>query len=258
MQHQETIHCPHCEGTDLQKNGKVKGVQNFFCKSCRRYFKRAYRYRVYQPGVREEIDKLTLNGSGVRDVARVLNINKNTVSNHFKKKAPRKVNPYIEQEVAQGKTNSLVCQLRIKATQWDEMWSYCRCKRNQRWTWYIICHYTGRVVAWICGPRTDAVLEELLEMVAHLPIKKCLTDAWGGYVRKLKQRYKHLIGKEFTQDIERRNLNFRTHLKRLHRRTICFSKDETIHDNVIGMYIERYYFHSGTFNAPPPEPAQLI
>ena len=85
MQHQETIHCPHCEGTDLKKNGKVKGVQNFFCKSCRRYFKREYRYRVYQPGVRGEIDKLTLNGSGMRDVARVLNINKYTLSNHFKK-----------------------------------------------------------------------------------------------------------------------------------------------------------------------------
>lgn len=47
--------------------------------------------------------------------------------------------------------------------------------------------------------------------------------------------------------IERKNLNFRTHLKQLSRRTICFSKDEDIHDNVIGMYIEKYYYKSGTF-----------
>ncbi|MGX9727383.1 MAG: IS1 family transposase [Candidatus Electronema sp. VV] len=41
------------------------------------------------------------------------------------------------------------------------------------------------------------------------------------------------------EDRERRNLNFRTHIKRLNRRTICFSKNEKIYDNVIGMYIDR-------------------
>ncbi|MDR1582354.1 MAG: IS1 family transposase, partial [Prevotellaceae bacterium] len=39
-----------------------------------------------------------------------------------------------------------------------------------------------------------------------------------------------------TWKIERKNLNFRTHLKRLNRKTVCFSKNEQIHDNVIGMY----------------------
>ncbi|MDR2510974.1 MAG: IS1 family transposase, partial [Bacteroidales bacterium] len=43
------------------------------------------------------------------------------------------------------------------------------------------------------------------------------------------------------------NLNFRTHLKRLNRKTICFSKNETVHDNVIGMYIENFYFRTGTY-----------
>ncbi|KAA6306370.1 hypothetical protein EZS27_041975, partial [termite gut metagenome] len=30
-------------------------------------------------------------------------------------------------------------------------------------------------------------------------------------------------------------------------KTICFSKNETVHDNVIGMYIERYYYKNGTY-----------
>jgi hypothetical protein len=47
-----------------------------------------------------------------------------------------------------------------------------------------------------------------------------------------------------TWKIERKNLNFRTHIKRLNRKTICYSRDEQIHDNVIGMYIEQYYFRS--------------
>ncbi len=56
-----------------------------------------------------------------------------------------------------------------------------------------------------------------------------------------------LIGKDQTWKIERKNLNFRTHIKRLNRKTICFSKNEQIHDNVIRMYIEKYYYKSGTY-----------
>jgi hypothetical protein len=48
--------------------------------------------------------------------------------------------------------------------------------------------------------------------------------------------------------IERKNLNFRTHFKLLKRKTICFPKNETVHDNVIGMYIETYYYKTGTYS----------
>ena len=58
----------------------------------------------------------------------------------------------------------------------------------------------------------------------------------------------HFCGKDNTWKIERKNLNFRTHIKRLQRKTICFSKNEQIHDNVIGLYIERYYFRYGKFS----------
>ena len=50
-----------------------------------------------------------------------------------------------------------------------------------------------------------------------------------------------------TWKIERKNLNFRTHIKRLNRKTICFSKSEQIHDNVIGTYIETFYYKTGTY-----------
>ena len=36
-------------------------------------------------GVKEQIDTLILNSSGVRDTARILGINKNTVISHLKK-----------------------------------------------------------------------------------------------------------------------------------------------------------------------------
>jgi insertion element IS1 protein InsB len=84
--------------------------------------------------------------------------------------------------------------------------------------------------------------------VSHLPISVCHTDDWGAYGRLLPQEYLHRVGKDNTWKIERKNLNFRTHIKRLGRKTICFSKNEQIHDNVIGMYIEKYYFRHGSFS----------
>ncbi|HEX8493561.1 MAG TPA: IS1 family transposase, partial [Pyrinomonadaceae bacterium] len=36
------------------------------------------------------------------------------------------------------------------------------------------------------------------------------------------------------------NLNFRTHLKRLQRRTICFSKSTEMHEALIKLYIDQH------------------
>ncbi|PSW75764.1 IS1 family transposase, partial [Photobacterium damselae] len=51
------------------------------------------------------------------------------------------------------------------------------------------------------------------------------------------------IGKRYTQRIERTNLTLRSRLKRLVRKTIGFSKSEEMHDKVIGMFIEREFYH---------------
>ena len=63
----------------------------------------------------------------------------------------------------------------------------------------------------------------------------------GAYQRHL-DTDKHEIGKRNTQKIERKNLNFRTWIKRLTRKTICFSKSELMHDTVIGLLINKVEF----------------
>src|SRR5262249_40157595 len=42
--------------------------------------------------------------------------------------------------------------------------------------------------------------------------------------------------------IESKHINLRTRIKRLVRRTICFSKTERMHDLVIGLFVNRYEF----------------
>ena len=48
--------------------------------------------------------------------------------------------------------------------------------------------------------------------------------------------------KRKTQKIERKHLRLRTRIKRITRRTICFSKSEVMHDLVIELFTNRYEF----------------
>jgi hypothetical protein len=53
---------------------------------------------------------------------------------------------------------------------------------------------------------------------------------------------KHLIGKDKTWEIERKHLTLRTRIKRLTRKTICFSKSILMHNIVVGLFINRFEF----------------
>ena len=63
----------------------------------------------------------------------------------------------------------------------------------------------------------------------------------GAYARHL-DAAQHTVGKAHTQKIESKHINLRTRIKRLVRRTICFSKTERMHDLVVGLLINRYEF----------------
>lgn len=128
----------------------------------------------------------------------------------------------------------------------DEFWSFVGKKSNQRWTWYAIEKQTGIIISWHNGKRTDEDLMQLLKQMKNIPINKYYTDDWCAYSRLIPFD-KHVIGKDETWKIERKNLNFRIHIKRLNRKTICYSKNEAIHDNVIGTYIEKFYYKTGLY-----------
>ena len=48
--------------------------------------------------------------------------------------------------------------------------------------------------------------------------------------------------RDTAQKIERKHLMLRTRIKRLARKTICFSKSTQLHNIVIGLFINRYEF----------------
>ena len=67
------------------------------------------------------------------------------------------------------------------------------------------------------------------------------TDYWGAYTRHLDPD-EHNPGKRNTQQIERKHLTLRTRIKRLTRKTICYSRSPQMHDIVIGLFVNRYEF----------------
>ena len=91
------------------------------------------------------------------------------------------------------------------------------------------------------GEHKDRVFLELKGLLEPFGISRFYTDKWGAYQRHLNPE-QHIIGKANTQKIERKHLTLRTRIKRLARKTICFSKIQQMHDIVIGLFVNRYEF----------------
>ena len=84
------VPCPHCQSIEVIKAGKqANGVQRYQCQNgqCeRRIFLLHYQHRARVLEVRHQVVDMALNGSGVRDTARVLQISTATVIQELKKK----------------------------------------------------------------------------------------------------------------------------------------------------------------------------
>ena len=130
---------------------------------------------------------------------------------------------------------------RVQEAEMDEMWSFVQSKQQQRWLWHAIDHASGKILAYVLAPHEDSAFVQLKALLQPFGITRFFTDGWGSYQRYLDQQV-HTIGKSNTQKIERKHLTLRTRIKRLARKTICFSKSIEMHDLVIGLFINRYEF----------------
>lgn len=223
----EKITCPHCSSFNLKKNGKTRNKkQKYLCKACRRQFITDYRYQGCRPFISSLILKMTLNGSGIRDISRVLAISVNTVLKTIREAA--------------AKLPVLRPPTKAQTVELDEFWSFVGSKSKQRWTWLALTSSTRRIGAVVNGRRTDKNCSRLLEKYQNSQIKEFASDEWQSYPKYIPTNL-HYVGKDKTQRVERTNLNFRLHLKRLGRRTIAFSKSDEMHDAVINLYI---YYHN--------------
>jgi insertion element IS1 protein InsB len=102
-------------------------------------------------------------------------------------------------------------------------------------------HHSGKVLAYVFGRRQDEAFLKLKALLEPFGITKYYTAYWGAYMRHLDPD-EHQPCKRNTQKIECKHLTLRARIKRLARKTICFSKSIQMHDIVIGLFVNRYEF----------------
>ena len=94
----ESVRCPHCASIEVVKYGTTaNGKERFRCQKADRggrTFIREYAYQGRLPQVKRQSVEMTRNGSGVRDIARVLQISPTTVIEELKKR-PQPSSPSI-------------------------------------------------------------------------------------------------------------------------------------------------------------------
>jgi insertion element IS1 protein InsB len=83
------VQCPHCQSIEVIKAGKQSnGAQRYQCQNgqcARRIFLLQYQDRGRAPEIRRQVIDMAINGSGIRDTARVLRISPTTVIALLKK-----------------------------------------------------------------------------------------------------------------------------------------------------------------------------
>ncbi len=84
------VHCPDCQSVDVVRYGTQRnGEQRYRCNNthCPRHiFLLQYHNQGRLPAVKQRIVDMALNGSGIRDTARVLGVSPTTVIDTIKKK----------------------------------------------------------------------------------------------------------------------------------------------------------------------------
>ena len=84
------VKCPHCHSTDVVKHGKsAEQKQRYLCRNGECPYRTFILEQSY-PGrslkVKEQITEMTLSGSGIRDIYRVLKVSHTTVIKELKKR----------------------------------------------------------------------------------------------------------------------------------------------------------------------------
>lgn len=214
------IKCNFCNGDCIKNGFQSNGNQRYKCCVCKKRQQSKYKYKAYRRILNKEIVSFTKEGLGIRSTARVLKISTTTLLKRIISIARNIPHPII----SKGKTYEV-----------DEMCTYVRHKRNFVWLVYALEKNSKTIVSFNVGKRTNKTLNRVLETLKLSEAKKIFTDRLKNYSYLIDEKL-HSAKRFGTNHIERKNLTLRTHLKRLNRRTICFSKSLLILVSILKIY----------------------
>lgn len=213
--------CPNCKSNNVVKNGfTANKKQQFICKSCKNRFIDFYTYKAYNHWVNKRIVQFTKEGLGIRSTARVLKISTTTLL----KRIIIITNRIPNQPIFKNQTYEV-----------DEMRTFIGSKEKPIWIVYALERKTKQVVNFSIGRRTKRTLQNVTNTLVLSNPKTIYTDKLVHY-KTLLNGVTHSAKPFGTNHIERNNLSLRTHLKRLNRKTICFSRSFIMLQCVLRIY----------------------
>lgn len=213
--------CPNCSSNNIIKNGfTANKKQQYICKSCKNRFINYYTYKAYNHWVNKRIIQFTKEGLGIRSTARILKISTTTLLKRIISIAKKIPN----QPIFKNKTYEV-----------DEIRTFIRNKEKPVWIVYALERKTKQVVNFNIGRRTKRTLQYVTNTLLLSNPKTIYTDKLVHY-KSIINNAVHNTKPFGTNHIERKNLSLRTHLKRLNRRTICFSRSFIILQCVLRIY----------------------
>jgi insertion element IS1 protein InsB len=230
------MECQYC-GCICQKVGKQKsGVQKWYCSACKKYQQSGYQYQACRIAVVRMVPALVGEGVGVRSIGRLLQIATTTVLRKILQIARRIEKPPVP--------------LNRPAFEMDELRTYIGHKDNQYWIAYALCPVSKAVIDFTVGKRSKGTLRRVVNTLLLSGVQYISTDHLNIY-RTLIPAERHCRKAYHTNHIERYNLNLRTHLKRLGRRTLCFSKSRRLLEACVRIYFWGGYqqYQHKTFGA---------
>ncbi len=208
--HNISMICPECKSTQISKNGRHHGKQNYICRHCGRQFVESYTPKGYSDDVKQLCLKMYLNGMGFRGIERVTGINHNTIINWVKKAGLNLADVPESDEIPE------IAEL-------DELQTFVGSKKNKIWLWTAANHGAAGILAWVLGDRSAETFKQLCQIVRGWQSFWYVTDGYVIYPMFIND-LDHLVNKTYMTRIEGENTRLRHYLARLHRKTLCYSK----------------------------------
>lgn len=213
--------CNYCYGRCHKKGRTVSGIQKYQCKTCEKYQREEYLRNGFDGRIEKKIIVLLKESCGIRSISRVLSISCTTVIKYIKLAAAKTERPIV-------KIN--------RQYEADELKSFVNKKKNDQWLIYAIDKKTKKVVDFKVGKRSKRNIKAVIDTLLSSKTKRIYTDGLSTY-RGLIPKEIHKVVPHNTNYIERHNLTLRTHLKRLSRKTICFSKSKEMLESCLRIYL---------------------
>jgi IS1 family transposase len=125
----------------------------------------------------------------------------------------------------------------------DEMWSFVNQRNNKRWIWTVMCRRTRQIVACVIGDRSKRTCRRLWAQIPEA-YRACqsFSDFWDAYQKVFPDDLHESVGKGSgqTNHMERWYNRLRQSNARFVRKTLSFSKSDTMHEIVTRLFIVRY------------------